>query len=403
MKKSALISLIKEVLQENNSLTEEKILIPRRTPEERRKNFIKATQQKIQQYIKNGSKGDLDLRNTPITKLPDSLKRVGGDLDLYNTPITSLPDNLTRVGGSLYLGFTPITTLPDNLIVNRSLWLRNTPITSLPDNLKHVGGYLDLSNTKITTLPDNLTVRGNVSLNNTKITKLPDNLTVGGDLSLDYTKITTLPDNLIVGGYLSLRNTSITSLPDNLTVNGSLYLYNTKITSIPKSAKIKGKIIGLKNESIMKKEELVQVIKEVYQQLLSESTRSRVGILNSDGTIKSVYVHNDGYLSGVGKTLKQNYTNDEKIKQLIALGNLSFIGKEIGEKHDFDSEDYESTLAYGRDGGEKNQFANISNTIKEFEDLATDTHVDYTYLWDVENKKWVFKKINSTTKNFQEL
>ena len=360
MKKSTLISLIKEVLQENNSLTEEKILIPRRTPEERRKNFIKATQQKIQQYIKNGSRGDLDLSNTPITKLPDNL----------------------TVGGSLYLSNTPITSLPDNLTVGGSLWLQNTKITSLPDNLK-VGGWLILYNTSITKLPDNLTVDGSLYLYNTPITSLPDNLTVNGSLNLE--------------------NTPITSLPDNLTVGGSLYLNDTKIASIPKSAKIKGRIYGLKKESIMKKEELVQVIKEVYQQLLSESTRSRVGILNSDGTIKSVYVHNDGYLSGVGKTLKQNYTNDEKIKQLIALGNLSFIGKEIGEKHDFDSEDYESTLAYGRDGGEKNQFANISNTIKEFEDLATDSHVDYTYLWDVENKKWVFKKINSTTKNFQEL
>ncbi|MCK9273454.1 hypothetical protein M0P65_08005, partial [Candidatus Gracilibacteria bacterium] len=82
IKKSTLISIIKEVLQETQLLAEEKILIPRRTPEERRKNFIIATQRKIQQYIKNGSKGDLNLSNTPITSLPDSLKQVGGSLDL---------------------------------------------------------------------------------------------------------------------------------------------------------------------------------------------------------------------------------------------------------------------------------------------------------------------------------
>jgi hypothetical protein len=361
VKHSTLISIIKEVLQETQLLTEEKILIPRRTPEERRRNFIKATQQKIQQYIKNGSKGDLDLSNTPITSLPDNLKQVGGYLNLDNTPITSLPDNLT-VNGYLYLNSTPITSLPDNLTVGGDLYLDNTPITTLPDNLK-----------------------------------------VGGGLYVHNTPITSLPDNLTVNGYLDLRNTKITKLPDNLTVGGSLWLYNTKITTIPKSAKIKGIIYGLKNENIMKKSELKQLIKEVYQQLLSESTRSRVGILNSDGTVKSVYVHNDGYPSNVGKTLKQNYTNDEKIKQLIALGNLSFIGKEIGEKHDFDSEDYESTLAYGRDREERNQFANISNTIKEFEELANDSYAEYVYLWDVENKKWIFKKINSITKNFQEL
>jgi hypothetical protein len=260
MKKSELKQIIKEVLQENNSLTEEKILIPRRTPEERRKNFIKATQQKIQQYIKNGSKGDLDLYNTPITSLPDNLKQVGGDLDLYNTSITSLPDNLTRVGGWLDLSNTPITKLPDNLTVDGWLDLSSTSITSLPDNLT-VDGYLNLSNTPITTLPDNLKVGGWLSLSNTPITKLPDNLTVGGSLYLSNTKITSLSDNLKVGGSLSLNFTPITSLPDNLAVGGNLRL-NTKITSIPTSAKITGKIYGLKNENIMKKSELKEMIRE---------------------------------------------------------------------------------------------------------------------------------------------
>jgi hypothetical protein len=48
-------------------LKENKILIPRRSPEEREKNYVIATQKKIQQYIKDGSKGDLNLANTPIT------------------------------------------------------------------------------------------------------------------------------------------------------------------------------------------------------------------------------------------------------------------------------------------------------------------------------------------------
>lgn len=57
------------------------ILKQLRSPEDRKKNFLIATQQKIQQYIKGGSKGDLDLSNTPITSLPDNLI-VGGNLDL---------------------------------------------------------------------------------------------------------------------------------------------------------------------------------------------------------------------------------------------------------------------------------------------------------------------------------
>ena len=110
-----------------NILRENNILIPRRSPEERGKNYEIATQKKIQQYIKDGSKGDLYLNGTPTTSLPDNLT-VEGDLYLSGTPITSLPDNLT-VRGGLYLSNTPITSLPDNLTVRGGIDLSNTPIS----------------------------------------------------------------------------------------------------------------------------------------------------------------------------------------------------------------------------------------------------------------------------------
>ena len=135
-----MIKLI-DLIKENN-----KILVPRRSPEERQKNYSIATQKKIQQYIKDGSKGNLDLKGTPKISLPDNLT-VGGDLYLSDTKITSLPNNLT-VGGNLNLSDTKITSLPNNLTVGGNLNLRNTKITSLPDNLK-VGGYLYLNNTPI--------------------------------------------------------------------------------------------------------------------------------------------------------------------------------------------------------------------------------------------------------------
>jgi hypothetical protein len=127
-------------------ILENKILVPRRSKEERQKNYQIVIQKKIQQYIKDGSKGDLDLGNTKITSLPDNLK-VGGYLDLGYTPITSLPGNL-KVGGGLDLGDTPVNSLPDNLEVGGNLYLGNTKITSLPDNLE-VGGNLYLGNTPI--------------------------------------------------------------------------------------------------------------------------------------------------------------------------------------------------------------------------------------------------------------
>jgi len=127
-------------------ILENKILIPRRSKEERQKNYQIALQKKIQQYIKDGGKGYLDLANTPITSLPNNLK-VGGGLYLKNTQITSLPNNLT-VGGYLDLANTPITSLPNNLKVGGGLYLYNTKITSLPNDLT-VGGNLDLAYTPI--------------------------------------------------------------------------------------------------------------------------------------------------------------------------------------------------------------------------------------------------------------
>ena len=105
------------------------ILVPRRTPEERKKNHAISIYKSIQEYMKNGSKGDLDLYGTPITSLPEGLT-VGGNLDLYGTPITSLPEGL-EVGGSLNLRNTPITSLPEGLKVGGALDLHGTPISRM--------------------------------------------------------------------------------------------------------------------------------------------------------------------------------------------------------------------------------------------------------------------------------
>jgi len=102
--------------------------------------------EKINQYIKNGSKGSLNLGNTPITSLPDNFK-VEGSLYLWRTKITSLPNNL-QVGGNLDLSYTKITSLPNNLQIKGDLDISYTKITFLPKDLQ-VGGNLEAYNTPI--------------------------------------------------------------------------------------------------------------------------------------------------------------------------------------------------------------------------------------------------------------
>ena len=62
----------------------------------------------------------------------------------------------------------PETLTKEDLNVKGNLNLRDTKISSLPDNLT-VGGYLYLDSTKISSLPDNLTVKGNLYLDQTPL------------------------------------------------------------------------------------------------------------------------------------------------------------------------------------------------------------------------------------------
>ncbi len=132
-----LFSLLKE---------QNKILINRRSPEERQKNYLIALQKRIKQYISDGSKGNLDLSKSPINSLPNNLK-VGGDLDLSETSITLLPENL-YIEGNLFLYKAKIQSLPSKLYIEKGLYLTSSKIISLPDDL-YVGGSLFLMDTPI--------------------------------------------------------------------------------------------------------------------------------------------------------------------------------------------------------------------------------------------------------------
>jgi len=117
-------------------LKEDNPFVPKVSKEERKKEYNRALQTKVQQYVKDGMKGDLNLSNTPITSLPDNLTKVEGNLNLSKTLITSLPSNLTKVGGNLILNnCKKITKLPPDLTVEGNLDLEHTKITSLPPNL----------------------------------------------------------------------------------------------------------------------------------------------------------------------------------------------------------------------------------------------------------------------------
>ena len=60
--------------------------------------------------------------------------------------------------------------------------------------------------------------------------------------------------------------------------------------------------------------------KKLKEGLLTEATRSVIGLELPNGKITSVYCHYDGYPEGVGTYLKKYYKSPAVIKKLIQLG-----------------------------------------------------------------------------------
>jgi len=107
-------------------------------------------------------------------------------------------------------------------------------------------------------------------------------------------------------------------------------------------------------------------------------TRSTIAIQNEDGTVTGIYCHWDGYLSNNGRILEENYTTEESVRELIALGDLSSLGETVGTKHDFDAAPDGECNAYGRDRGEKDVDA---QTCASWAALLEDFGQEYDYLF----------------------
>lgn len=111
-------------------------------------------------------------------------------------------------------------------------------------------------------------------------------------------------------------------------------------------------------------------------------TRSRIARRNADGTFTSIYCHWDGYPTGVGLTLRDHYASDEKVIALLALGDLSSLGAELGERHPFDDRTHpEWTTAYGRDRGESGAGAVESPDLDALLALTQDCGGEWLYVW----------------------
>ena len=115
------------------------------------------------------------------------------------------------------------------------------------------------------------------------------------------------------------------------------------------------------------------------------ATRSAIGIQKADGSIQGVYCHWDGYPEHNGQILASHYDR-EKLLQLIALGNLSTLSKEIGHEQDFDKRSTQKDdwcLFYGRDRGESDV------GYREYNDFAEYVDAGEEYMYFFNGTDWI--------------
>lgn len=107
------------------------------------------------------------------------------------------------------------------------------------------------------------------------------------------------------------------------------------------------------------------------------STRSRIGILNQDGSVESVYHHSDGQPSWLGIVLTRYFSNTLLVRDLMTGGDISCIRSNT----DWKSNELEKPIVrtYKMRGEDCPSVKH--EDYKEF--LMYDTiQTEYSYLWN---------------------
>ena len=142
------------------------------------------------------------------------------------------------------------------------------------------------------------------------------------------------------------------------------------------------------------------------------STNSRIAVMH--GTVcKSIYCHWDGYLGYNGALLQEHY-DSAKANNLVALGDLSSLRRDIGEKHAFSqfelpAEEVDAFLAltenmctfYGRDRGEACIEHKVAHTFAEFLEQCERCGAEYYYVMEI--GQWYYGSMHESDPFYKRL
>ena len=117
------------------------------------------------------------------------------------------------------------------------------------------------------------------------------------------------------------------------------------------------------------------------------STNSLVAYLREDGSVVSSYVHYDGYATGVGEMLLENY-------------NLRVLARDLAEKLGYASCLRETVAASHEDRANSDE-AETYESYEDFEEYIREcSHLEYVYVWDFHKDEWLVATWENTKKKF---
>ena len=115
------------------------------------------------------------------------------------------------------------------------------------------------------------------------------------------------------------------------------------------------------------------------------STNSLVAYLNEDGSVVSSYVHYDGYTTGVGEMLLENYNTDKCARDLAStLGYASSLRETIAASHE------------DRANSDVSEVYESYELFEEF--IRESTYLEYVYIWDTHEDRWMVATWETTEK-----
>ena len=116
-------------------------------------------------------------------------------------------------------------------------------------------------------------------------------------------------------------------------------------------------------------------------------TPSSITTKCNDGKFRSTYCQYDGYPSYNGKILFEHFQDQQKIEDMMALGDMSSLGASIEcpDGHSYDTPVEGHTLFYGRD--RRGEQSSVDCLVCKSEEKCLEKNDQaYNYFWDGE--KW---------------